>query len=348
HLVDEISDTESWLATNVTAGDAIFKARTASDTTFVSRLLSLEIAEQPSLSDLPNLLRLRKMLKARGVDIVHGHGAKGGMYARLVSRMIGAKSVYSAHGGSLHDVFSPFKRRLFLCVEWVLSFLTDGLVFESSYTRERYFDLVRELPERAHLVPNGIRLPAVAVERPFGPCIQLAAFGMLRELKGHDILIGAVAILRSKGLNVEAHVYGEGPFRQSLEKQIREAKLEGVVVLEGETASPVEVMSKADIVVQPSRFESFGYTALEAMALGKAVVASKVGGLRELIDDGVDGVLVQRLEPEAFATALERLIKNPDVALNLGRKARTKAESYDSGRMAETISKIYRELLGER
>lgn len=333
------------IATSPINADETFKQRFSSDLEFRKRVIPVETPDLPSPRDVVNLWSLYRRLKSVRPHILHGHGAKGGMYARILSRLIGTRSIYTAHGGSLHDMFKPPQRLIYSLTEKALQPLTDALVFESEYSRQKYFEKVAYVEHKAHLIPNGIKLPPLLPMRrnSDGPYI-IAAFGMLRRIKGHDILIEAAAILKSRGRDIEVRIYGEGDYRQALEILIHEKCAESYIRIMGEVADVIPAMRECDLVVHPSRFESFGYVAVEAMALGKDVVASAVGGLKEVIRDGVDGILVPDLNPEAFAVAIESKIDQPETANLQNSRLHEVRSRFSELQMLEQLQRLYFDL----
>ncbi|MEK7355994.1 MAG: glycosyltransferase, partial [Bdellovibrionota bacterium] len=342
-LLMEESPAQQWLVTDFEDEDSVFREK-RQDPSFASKLIPLSISENPGFSDIANLVRLYFKLRKLKPDILHGHGAKGGLYARILADSLFAKAVYSAHGGSLHLAFSPLKQRLYNFVEKALALKTDAVVFESDYTRRRYIESISDVATRGHLVPNGLSLSSSfkQEQKPSGRFV-IGAFGLLRYMKGHDLLIESIPLLRAKGLDVEARIFGDGPLRGEYETLISRLKLEDHVRLMGDVANPLDRIRECDLIVQPSRFESFGYTAVEAMSVGVPLVAAAIGGLTEIVEDGVDGLLVKDLTPSAFAEKIETALRDPELRQRLVRAARAKVEAtYDASRMKRNVFEVYR------
>src|ERR1035437_3829431 len=111
--------------------------------------LALRVRKHPHPSDLYNVALLARHVRSAGIEVLHGHGAKAGVYARLVSRLCGIKAVYTPHGGSVHAMFPPLKTGLYGAAEKLLFPLTDAFLFESRYSAESYQARVGKLPERS-------------------------------------------------------------------------------------------------------------------------------------------------------------------------------------------------------
>src|SRR5262249_128320 len=120
------------------------------------RMITLNVQKRPSLSDFSNLARLRRFVSNGGADIIHGHGAKGGAYARLLGKLCGAKAVYTPHGGSLHRAFHPAEDLVYRAAEKGLLGWTDYFVFESGYSADAFFEKTRAKPPRWVVNHNGV------------------------------------------------------------------------------------------------------------------------------------------------------------------------------------------------
>ncbi len=178
--------------------------------------------------------------------------------------------------------------------------------------------------QRAVVVYDGVRLPAAAVERrPSASEPSLLIAARVAPDKGHDILLDAVARLAARGLRLRLTMALEAsPDRAvaAYRRRVldRAATLAGVITVPW-TDDVSSLLAGHDVVVVPSRREALGMVAVEAMAVGTPVVASRVGGLQETVVHEVSGLLVEPGDPVALAAALERLLGNPELWLNLSR-----------------------------
>jgi glycosyltransferase involved in cell wall biosynthesis len=155
-----------------------------------------------------------------------------------------------------------------------------------------------------------------------------------------------------QGVSVQALLVGgvfgsETHFESALRQLIGELELEKHVTLLGERRDAAALMGSSDIVVVPSvQPEPFGMVVIEAMALGRPVIASNAGGPAEIISDGSDGLLVRPSDPESLSSAIEGLIRDPAFARELGQNAMAKAAEYRPEAMNSRVLSIYRHLLG--
>ncbi len=171
----------------------------------------------------------------------------------------------------------------------------------------------------------------------------------LRPEKGHDTLIAAAALVIGQRPDTEFLVVGGGPLDASLKRDVERRGLGAQVQFLGERSDVPALLASGDLFVLPSRSEASPNGVLEAMAAGLPVVASRVGGLPELIESGVNGLLVEPDRPAELAAAVLDLIGRPQVAAALGVAAREKAErQYSLDRMVSGFEHLYLSELGRR
>jgi len=211
---------------------------------------------------------------------------------------------------------------------------------------------------RVRVVPNGADLPDEDAEwerarevrermgaTPLRPLWVCAA--RLEEQKGHATLLEALAELRRRGLEFTVALAGEGVLRPALERRAAELGLGERVRLLGQVEDLGPLLLAADAVAMPSRWEGLPLVLLEAMARGRPVVATRVGGIPEVVEDGVSGRLVEPDDPGALADALQGFHHKPDAAFRMGRAAaRRVRESYTWPRVVEEFEAVYDEVLG--
>lgn len=188
------------------------------------------------------------------------------------------------------------------------------------------------------------------------PCAQMLLFvGRIEPLKGIDTLIRAIAIMRQQGLFVCLSVIGGDPNGVEnqnteigrLQEMSKQAGLDDLVTFLGKQSQDTlpYYYSASDAVVVPSHYESFGMVALEAMACGVPVVASQVGGLAYLVQDGVTGFTVPVDDPQALADRLSLIFQYPDLRARLGRQAAEVAVEYAWEKIAERMIQLYDDVL---
>ena len=170
---------------------------------------------------------------------------------------------------------------------------------------------------------------SLTLESPSNSSLHLVLPGRLVEEKGHSDLLTALNMLRERSSNFQVTLAGGGPLADALAAKITELELGNIVSITGvlEHIRMLEIIASADIVVVPSRFEGFGLTATEAMALSRPVIVTAVGGLLEIVEDGVSGIVVPQQDPRNLALAIESLIASKVLREDLGLAGRKRVES---------------------
>lgn len=351
-----LKDTRQSYACSFSDGDSLFhRELPLLERTLDGRVLRLNVKKRPAFSDFSNLLRLRAFVIKNNVTIVHGHGAKGGAYARLLKTLCDVKSVYTPHGGAVHAMFSMPEEAVYRNVEKFLSRKTDFFVFESEYSRRAYVAKVGWEPANQVVNYSGIGLPDVArldgevlaLGYPPPPRMvpEVGVFGVLRSQKGQGVALAAVDILRRRGINIRLNIFGAGPDYARLVSAVEKAGIARLVRFHGEVINAPAHMRAMDIVLIPSLFESFGYVAIEAFSLRKPVIAAATGGLKEIVRHGEDGLLFEPGSPRAIADACQSLIQNPPLRAAFTEKGYSKYVSeFSEAKMIERLSKVYSRL----
>jgi glycosyltransferase involved in cell wall biosynthesis len=280
--------------------------------------------------------------------VLHGHGAKGGAYARL-ARGGAALRVYTPHGGSLHYRWSTLAGALYLTAETILKRRTDLFLFESDYGRATFAAKIGA-PERAALVRvvhNGVAVAEFAPVAPAPDATDLLFVGELRQLKGVDVLIDALAMLARDGHRLTTTIVGDGPDRAAFEAAVAMQNLGSAVRFVGaKPARAAFVLGRT--LVLPSRAESLPYVLLEAAAAGLPIIASSVGGIPEIVGpDACD--LVPPANPAALAGAIMARMRDPDTraAAAMRLQARVRA-SFSLDAMTEGVLDGYRQAMAAR
>lgn len=271
-------------------------------------LFHVDIFEAPGLQDLRNIIQIYKILKNKNVNVVHGHGAKGGLYARALAKLLGARCIYTPHGGSLHRVHGKLKNFLYDIIEKMMVPLTDLFLFESQYSKKVFAKNIANPGQKFLVNYNGVDFNIEPSQQLYqkGHKLRLASFGLLRELKGHDIFIRACGIINQEHIPFEYVIYGNGDFEAYLVSLIKELHLEGMVKIEKYSKDVYEKMKTYDFIVHPSRFESFGYVPVEAASLKVPVISSNEGGLEEVVRPEY-GFIANHNTPEEYASILRSL-----------------------------------------
>lgn len=295
----------------------------------------------PGLGDAANLLRMIARTRLLAVDIVHGHGAKGGAYARLLPRFAGARRLYTPHGGMLHFDRHSLKGMLFFAAERLMRRRTDGFVFESDFSLRSFIEKVGEPTAPSIVVHNGVTAADCIAVSPEVGAANFVFVGELRALKGIGTLIEAMRLVKKP---IHLRIVGSGAERAAFETMARHTPSNVRIKFMG--AMPArEAFALGRVVVLPSHHESLPYVALEAAAAGLPLIATRVGGMPEIFGPDA-GKLVAPGDAAALATALVHAMEHPQDMMALAErlKARVQAE-FSAARMVQGITDFYRALL---
>jgi len=282
------------------------------------------------------------------IDILHGHGAKGGAYARLAGRSLKRRRLvkrvlHTPHGGSLHYRPDSLKGRLYLSLERRLAPMGDGIVFESVYAGTLYEAKIGPPPCPVRVIPNGLRRDDFHDIILADDAADFLFIGELRLLKGVDVLLEATALI-NRSRSVTAVVIGSGPEERALKDLARKLGIEGAVSFQGYVPASLAFVRGRCLVV-PSRAESFPYIVLEAAACGVPAILADVGGIPEMTRDlGIR--LVAPGNAEELAGEMTAFLDDPGSFLEQAEAFRwVVAKRYMVERMAHDITEFYQELI---
>lgn len=300
------------------------------------------MSRQIGFSDIGAIRHTAARAAATHADILHGHGAKGGAYARLARAQ--AVRVYTPHGGSLHYRWGTPAGFLYLSAERLLQRRTNLFLFESSYGRDTYSEKVGAPAALVRVVHNGVKPSEFQPVVPSPQASDLLFVGELRRLKGVDLLIEAIALLAAEGQRVTATIVGDGPDRKTFEADVATRNLTAAVQFVG--AKPARAaFSLGRLLVVPSRAESLPYVVLEAAAAGLPIIATHVGGIPEIFGPDA-GDLVVPGDPAALARAIAAALQDRGTrhSVSLRLKSRVRA-SFSVEAMTEAVVAAYRDAL---
>lgn len=314
------------------------------------------------VNDLLALYGLLRLLKKRSYHIVHTHNSKAGFVGRLAAKLAMVPVVvHTVHGFAFHGQEPWLRQALFKNLERLASHWCDSMIFISQPLIDWALREGIVNQGKVRKIYSGIELkqfrPVVAdqkrrIREKWGIDENEAVVGIVSKLwegKGHETLIEAFAEIRKKKKHARLIIVGEGYLYDKLIDIVRGLGLENAVLFTGFQMDVSEIIATFDVAVLPSFFEGMGRVLLEAMAMEKPVVASKVGGIPDIVEDGVDGVLVKPGKAHELAAAIDRILSDKNLAESLGVAGRNKIkEQFSAQHMVESIEALYRDLLGRK
>jgi glycosyltransferase involved in cell wall biosynthesis len=249
---------------------------------------------------------------------------------------------YSPHGGSLHYDPRSLEGRIYFAVERALERATDALFHVSAYEASTYRAKVGAPRCRAVVVRNGLRPEEFEPVEAAPDATDILYLGALRDLKGVDVLIEALAMLNESGRPVTATIVGDGPDEERYRATVAARGLDALVRFQPPTPTRLALAQGRAIVV-PSRAESMPYVVLEAIAGGLPIVATRVGGVPEIFGPFSDE-LAPAGDALALAEALWRMKADPAAAAaSAAARKRHISGEFSLASMAARVESVYRE-----
>jgi glycosyltransferase involved in cell wall biosynthesis len=297
--------------------------------------------------DLPAWWPLLELLRGRRVDVVHSHMFGSNMWSALFTALTPVP-VFVAHVHSW--AFENQPHRVLLERE-VLARAADVVLTVSQADRRRMLEVGRFPPEKVRVVMNGIAPLAASrtdVRAELGIPADAEVVGtlaVLRREKAHEVLVDAAELLADEFPRLRLLIAGTGPEEERLRALVRARGLQNRVLLLGYRRDVADVLAALDVAVLSSDREGSPLAVMEAMAAGKPVVATRVGGVPDLIEDGTHGLLVPPRDPRALAAALGKLLREPGLGAALGRRGRERQRrEFDVATTVERIEVVYESL----
>jgi glycosyltransferase involved in cell wall biosynthesis len=292
--------------------------------------------------DTASFFALIKLFNNEKPDIVHLNSSKIGIVGGLAARIAGVKCViFTAHGWAYNEKRSVLARAIFWLAHAITMLLVDATIANSNATAR-----AAPLQLRLKTIPLGIETPKFLERYEARKVLGLEGtttiYGCIAELhknKGLDVLVDAASYMMQ---GAHAIIIGGGEKRAALIAKITAKKLKDCVTLAGPKEDAAQYLKAFDIFVLPSRTESSGYVLLEAGLAGLPVVATAVGGIPEIIENNVTGLLVPPENPRALAEAIQKLISDPALCLKLGSSLTSKVlRDFSLEKMVQETTKTY-------
>jgi glycosyltransferase involved in cell wall biosynthesis len=258
-------------------------------------------------ADVKGFVHVSRHLASLNPDVLHGHGAKGGAFVRLMAAP-DAIRVYTPHGGSLHYGRHTLRGIVYGAIERLLSLRTELFLFESAFARKAYEAMVGTPRGIVHVVPNGISAAEMSPVAPDPGAANLLSVGEFRHIKGTDVLIDALAELHRSGRRVSLAIAGDGEEAPALREQVARLGLTDAIRFLGHTPAR-QAFAHGRLLVVPSRADSLPYVVIEAGGAGIPIIASGVGGIPEIL--GPDAKMVPPGHPARLALAIAAALDDP-------------------------------------
>jgi glycosyltransferase involved in cell wall biosynthesis len=311
--------------------------------------------------DAKALVKLYRLIRQQQPHIVHTHTARAGFLGRLAARLAGVPIiVHTYHGHVLHGYWGAGKTWLMRQLEQEVARITDQLITVSEQVKCELVTYGVAPPEKIAVIPLGFDLePLLDCQNHYdqfrhelglddgAPLIGIV--GRLFPIKNHRLFLNAAARVAIQMPSAHFVIVGDGTLRPDLEHYAHELGFADRVIFTGWRRDLPNIYADLDVLVVSSDNEGTPVSAIEAMAAGCPVVATRVGGLVDLIADSENGYLVPPRDPDELATAVLRLLQDPKTACRMAQAARVLAgERFTIQRLITDIEHLYEQLLAQK
>jgi glycosyltransferase involved in cell wall biosynthesis len=306
------------------------------------------------LRDLTAFCTLLGHIRRQRPDIVHTHTSKAGILGRLAARLAGVPHiVHTPHGHVFYGHFGRLASAFFLSLERGFGRFTEKIVTLTAHERRDYLDLKVGRPQDLLTIPSGVDLDPFDADLPdpatkkaslgLDPARRLVGFaGWLLPIKGPMHLLNAMSAVWENHPDATLVFVGKGAMEAELRRKADRLGLNGRVKFLGWRNDLHEIMPLFDVFVLPSLNEGMGRVLVEAMAAGRPIVASRVGGIPDLVHHGVNGLLAPPRDERQLAENIAFLLSNPDQATRMGAMGRLKCGEFDLCSMVSKLDDLYR------
>jgi glycosyltransferase involved in cell wall biosynthesis len=308
--------------------------------------------------DFKAFCKLYDILKRNQYDIVHTHTSKAGILGRWAAKLAKVRTiVHTPHGHVFYGYFDKLTSQIFINVERWTARLTDKIITLTELGKKEHVQFKIAAEDKFVVIASGIDINYFSLPHKDTPSLKqklkipedafiFGTVARLEPIKGNRHLIEAFAKILPRHSHARLLLTGDGPQRKELESLCQELNLNNHVCFAGFQSDVGPYLQIMDNFVLASLNEGMGRSILEAMACGKPIIATRVGGIPELIEHNQTGLLVESNDVEALSAAMESILKSKEDAQRLGENAKKKAgHRYSLESMVQTIENLYEELL---
>ncbi|MBL7197571.1 MAG: glycosyltransferase family 4 protein [Candidatus Omnitrophica bacterium] len=312
------------------------------------------IREINPLKDLKVLARLYFFIKKNRFDIVHTHTSKAGILGRVAAKLASTPIIFhTPHGSIFHSIYYGPKTLFFISrLENFVASFTDKIINCAENEKrdflehkiasvDKYITIYWGIKQNSFLKTFDSNLKRRELNIP-KDAVLIGNITRLAPEKGHIFCLEAFKMVVNRFPRAKLLIVGDGISRQDIETKIKELDLESSVIMTGHRTDVADMLANLDISLHTSIWEGTPIAIIEAMLSGKAIIATKVGGIPELIEDGVTGILITPYDKEELLEAITTLINDKILAKKIGEAARQYAkEKFSLELMIKNITSLY-------
>jgi glycosyltransferase involved in cell wall biosynthesis len=303
-------------------------------------------------TDCLALFEILKIIRKIKPDVLHTHSSKAGFIGRIAGRIAGVKvTVHMPHGHVFYGYFNSIKARLFVFLEKIAALFTDKILTLTEIEKADYIREKISVDNRIVTIPCGIDIERYAsssmtVRGEFGISPDQPVIGWVgrtEPVKGCEHFLRACQLIKKELPEARFLLVGDGALMGEMEELADSLEIRGEVTFAGYRTDMPEIMNSIDLLLHTPLNEGLGRVLLEAMTCEKPVVAADVGGIPEIIEHGIQGLLVPAGDHVSMAEETLKVLKDPDLAKKLGSAGREKALNFSTEEMVQKVHKLYNE-----
>lgn len=298
------------------------------------------------VQDMKCVFALTRILLNEKPDLIHAHSSKAGIIARIAAKLTSTPVVFTAHGWAFTEGVSEKKRKLFILIEKSIARFTNKIICVSEYDRQLAIQNKVAEPTQLITIVNGVEVSKgklnnnIEVNNGRIKIIMVARFSSQKDYETLTLALSEV-----KG-DFEALYVGEGELQFQIKELVKEKKLDQKINFLGMRKDVLELLEKSDIFVLSSNYEGLPISIIEAMSKSLPIVASDVGGIKELVEDGETGYLIGKKDYTGLAEKLQFLLDHPEERKKMGQASYQKYENeFSLALMLEKTFSVYHEVL---
>jgi glycosyltransferase involved in cell wall biosynthesis len=294
------------------------------------------------------------IIKTEKPNVLHVNSSKAGGLGAFAGRLLKVpKIIYSAHGWAFNEDINPVSRLAVGLLHWLTIMLAHQTIAVSNATKSQMKWPFTQ--KKITVIHNGRPLPnfldrnsarhRILEIKPdlisYQNDLWTVTIAELHPIKCHHLMIEAVEKLTKSGIKIRHLIIGDGELRNELTQLIKDKNLEQSVFLLGHINEADQLLKGLDIFVSTSRSESLGYSVIEASQAGLPIISTKVGGVPEIITDGLDGLLIAPNDSQVLATSLELLINDANLRIKISQAAKVRGQHFSLERMIDDTTTLY-------
>lgn len=311
------------------------------------RHLDLDTIPMHSRLDLAAISKIRRAIKHLKPNIIHIHGTRAGSLGRLAAIGFNIPVIYTEHlWTKQYRLSNRFLTFFHYAANWFLDLFTNLNIAVSGAVKEFLIESNISHEGKIKVIYNGIE-PTKAQAKVFASDkeIIIGTVGTLNLTKGIQFLIRALPKILPEFPQVKLEIVGEGPYKKKLMKETHRLKLAKNIIFSGFVADVEKEMARWDIYIQPSISESFGLAIIQAMFVGLPVVATRAGGIPEVVTENKSGLLVEAAKPQALTEAILMLCRDQKLARAMGHEGKLEARlRFHLKDMINELEKTYEQV----